>query len=119
MTQGILKFPSFLSAGLPAGLRAGLVRGCFLRVLAWGAAKFKGQRKSRIPSINLEFPKSCVIPRSGRGMTSQNRDPPVKLGDDIVWNSKIPKHNFLGILEFPTYFKLKFILNVTFRYTGK
>ena len=115
MTQGILKFPSFLSAGLPAGLRAGLVRGCFLRVLAWGAAKFKGQRKSRIPSINLEFPKSCVIPRSGRGMTSQNRDPPVKLGDDIVGNSRIPSAN----LEFPTYFKLKFSLNVTFRYTGK
>ncbi|MCI7236585.1 hypothetical protein, partial [Campylobacter sp.] len=60
MTQRILEFPSFLSAGS--------VHGCFLRVLAWRAAKYKGQRKSRIPkhnflgileflSINLEFPK--------------------------------------------------------------
>ena len=74
MTQGILEFPSFLSAGLPAGLSAGSARGCFLRVLALVAVKSKGQRKSRIPkhnflgileflSINLEFPKSCVIPR--------------------------------------------------------
>ncbi|MDY5383902.1 MAG: hypothetical protein SPG65_02105 [Campylobacter sp.] len=52
-------------------------------------------------------------------MTSQNRDPRVKPEDDIVRNSRIPKHNFLGILEFPTYFKLKFSLNVTFCYTGK
>ncbi|MDY6187946.1 MAG: hypothetical protein SPH77_03855, partial [Campylobacter sp.] len=74
MTQRILEFPSFLSASSPAGLTAGSVHGCFLRVLAWRAVKFKGQRKSRIPkhnflgileflSINLEFPKPCVIPR--------------------------------------------------------
>ena len=39
----------------------------------------------------LEFPKPCVIPRPLRGISSQNRDPPVKLRDDIVGNSKIPK----------------------------
>ena len=32
----------------------------------------------------LEFPKPCVIPRLDRGISSQNRDPRVKLGDDIV-----------------------------------
>ena len=59
MTQRILEFPSFLSVGSAAGLMAGLVRGCFLRVLAWGAAKSKVQSKSRIPKHNflgiLEF----------------------------------------------------------------
>ena len=38
----------------------------------------------------LEFPKSCVIPRPLRGISSQNRDPRVKPEDDIVGNSRIP-----------------------------
>ena len=37
----------------------------------------------------LEFSKPCVIPRLDRGISSQNRDPRVKLGDDIVGNSRI------------------------------
>ena len=94
MTQGILEFPSFLSAGLPAGLTAaglsaGSVRGYFLRVLAWGAAKYKGQRKSRIPSINLEFLSLVSSPDLIRG--SHHRDPRVKPEEDIVRNSRIPK----------------------------
>ncbi|MDD6925640.1 hypothetical protein [Campylobacter sp.] len=56
MTQRILKFPSFLPAGLPAELPAGSVRGCFLRVLAWRVAKSKGQSKSRIPSFGRFAP---------------------------------------------------------------
>ncbi|WP_321229562.1 hypothetical protein [Campylobacter sp.] len=30
----------------------------------------------------LEFPKPYLIPRLDQGISSQNRDPPVKLGDD-------------------------------------
>ena len=56
----------------------------------------------------LEFPKPYLIPQPDREISSQNRDPRVKpeddrefripyrdppkgLGDDIVWNSRIPK----------------------------
>ena len=38
----------------------------------------------------LEFPKSCVIPRLDRGISSQNRDSRVKPEDDIVGNLEFP-----------------------------
>ena len=43
-----------------------------------------------------------VIPRLDRGISSQNRDPRVKLGDDIVGNSRIPKNKS----RFPSGFSL-------------
>ncbi|MCI7103830.1 MAG: hypothetical protein MR927_06560, partial [Campylobacter sp.] len=47
---------------------------------------------------NLEFPKPCVIPRLDRRTSSQNRDPPVKLGDGIVGNLEFLRMN-LEFLE--------------------
>ena len=68
----------------------------FLRNSSLGILEFLKRnpltpRKLEFLVKNSRIPKPCVIPRLDRGISSQNRDLPVKLEDDIVGNSRIPK----------------------------
>ena len=73
-------------------------------------------RNSRIPSANLEFPKHNFL--GILEFLRQNLEF-LRINLEFLKDCFASPAMTQGILEFLTYFKLKFSLNVTFRYTGK